>query len=343
MKNLLKHFIFSLLPVVVFFNSANAQQTAATHDSFAFSLPGKGLAQHDFLLTGEWDYRKPVQTIFVISGGKVIWKYEVPFKDAAGETELGDATMRPNGNIVFCRRIGASEVTPDKKIIWNYNAPPGTEIHSVEPYGDDKVMMVINGVPAKVKVINIKTGETEKEFTLPTGKPGPHLQFRRVRVTDAGTIVASHLDSNLVAEYDLTGKKIWSYNIEKPWSAMRLKNGNTLIASYGSHITEVNPKGQVVWKLDQSDLPQIDLYNLQVAVRLGNGNTIFSNWCNNGIKDMANWSKCVQLIEVNPAKKLVWAMRQWSDPDIGPASSIQFLDEPAIKKSKGYLKMYKQF
>ena len=69
--------------------------------------------------------------------------------------------------------------------------------------------------------------------------------------------------------------------------------------------------------------------------------TILTNWCPNGIKDTAAWPSSVQLLEITPGKKLVWALRQWSNPDIGPASSIQLLDEPSIKERKGYLKKYK--
>lgn len=36
-------------------------------------LPGKGLAQHDFLYAGGWDTRKDTQTIFRIIKGKVAW------------------------------------------------------------------------------------------------------------------------------------------------------------------------------------------------------------------------------------------------------------------------------
>lgn len=325
------------------FTHTNAQDKTPKPDPFKpASLPGKGLLQHDFLYTGEWDYRKPVQTIYIVRAGKVIWTYDIPFKDSTGTMEeLGDATMRQNGNIVFCRKTGASEVTKDKKLIWNYEAPKGTEIHSVEPVGNNKVWMVINGVAATAKLINVTTGNTEKEVTLPTGKPSPHLQFRRVRLTDAGTLLAAHLDSNVVTEYDLHGRQIWSYKIFSPWSVSRLKNGNTLITGYDSHIREVNTNGDVVWQLDQKDLPEIKLFIVQVAVRLENGNTLFTNWCPNGIKRPEDWPGSVQLVEVSPDKKLVWALSQWSNPDLGPASSIQLLDEPSMKRSKGYLKNYK--
>jgi len=36
----------------------------------------------------------------------------------------------------------------------------------------------------------------------------------------------------------------------------------------------------------------------------------------------------VQIFEVNPAREVVWALSQWKDPDLGPSTSIQLLDEP---------------
>jgi hypothetical protein len=35
----------------------------------------------------------------------------------------------------------------------------------------------------------------------------------------------------------------------------------------------------------------------------------------------------VQVIEVTPEKKVVWVFREWTDPDLGPPSCIQLLDE----------------
>ena len=39
-------------------------------------------------------------------------------------------------------------------------------------------------------------------------------------------------------------------------------------------------------------------------------------------------------IEVTPAKKVVWALREWTEPDLGPASSIQLLDEPGKAENR---------
>jgi len=294
-------------------------------------LPGLGLAQHPFLYTGEWDYRKPMQTIFVVRGGKIVWTYDIPIKDASGTLEeLGDATMLPNGNILFCRKVGASEITPDKKIVWNIEAEKGTEIHSVQPLGLDHVLLMQNGNPAKLKRINTATGAVEVELTLPTRHPDKsHGQFRRVRQTGAGTFLAAHMDSAKVAEYDSTGKEIWSVDAPSPWSASRLSNGNTLIGCSTHGVREVNPQGQTVWEFTQKDAPDIKLFIIQDVSRLANGNTVMCSWCPNSIKNPRQWPGSVQVLEVTPDKKIVWALSSWTEPnDLGPASSIQLLDEP---------------
>jgi hypothetical protein len=33
---------------------------------------------------------------------------------------------------------------------------------------------------------------------------------------------------------------------------------------------------------------------------------------------------------VTPDKQIVWALSSWKDPDLGPATSIQLLDEPGV-------------
>lgn len=322
-------------------NSVTANSMVTTTNAIAYApalLPGNGLAQHPFLYTGEWDHRKTNQTIFVVRGGKVVWTYDIPIKTADGTLqELGDATMLSNGNIVFCRKVGASEITPDKKIVWNMDAPKGTEIHSVQPIGLDRVLVMQNGNPARLMLINIVSGKIEKELTLPVAHPekSPHLQFRRVHQTRDGTFLAAHLADNKVVEYDADGKEIWSFATNGPWSAVRLKNGNTLIVSYHSIVVEVDKQGEVVWQFSEKDIPEYKCFIFQEASRLANGNTVICNWCPADIKDPTKWPGSVQVLEVTPAKKVVWALSEWKNPDLGPASSIQLLDEPGVAENGG--------
>ncbi|MEO7600085.1 MAG: hypothetical protein ABIV50_14205 [Opitutus sp.] len=307
-------------------------ETPKTAAGFAPAvLPGKGLAQHPFLYAGEWDHRYPDQTMFVVRDGKVAWTYTIKLKDEAGQIqEFSDATMLSNGNIAFARKTGAGIVTPQKTLIWNYDAPPGFEVHVAQPIGLERVMLIQNGNPAKAMVINIRTGKAETEFKLSPGNPAAtHGQFRRARMTLAGTLLVAHMDNNKVAEYDLDGKEIWAIAVLSPWAAVRLHNGNTLVTSNRGFVREYNSQGEKIWEFTQKDLPEIKLFNFQEANRLANGNTVMSLWCPGELRDPKEWPKSVQVIEVTAKKKLVWALRSWDNPaNLGPATCIQLLDQP---------------
>ncbi|MBK5271769.1 MAG: hypothetical protein JJE22_12230, partial [Bacteroidia bacterium] len=67
--------------------------------------------------------------------------------------------------------------------------------------------------------------------------------------------------------------------------------------------------------------------NTQTAQRLANGNTVICNWIA-GNRNIKEWYGTVQVFEVTPEKKIVWALSSWTNPDLGPATSVQILDEP---------------
>jgi outer membrane protein assembly factor BamB len=276
--------------------------------------------------------------MFIVRGGNITWSFDIPSKDKnGGIQEISDATLLSNGNVVFAYMAGAEEVTPDKKVVWNYAAPKNFQVHVAQPVGLDHVMIIQNGNPAKMMLINTLTGNIEKEIPLTPGNPNStHGQFRRARLTAAGTLLVAHMDNNKVSEYDMNGKEIWSVAVPSPWAAVRLKNGNTLVSSNKGFIREYNPKGDTVWEFTQKDIPDIKLFSMQEADRLANGNTIITNWCPNGIKNPKNWPTSVQAIEVTPDKKLVWALRSWTPPaDLGPATVLQLLDEPGVPEKPG--------
>jgi hypothetical protein len=296
------------------------------------ALPGNGPAQHPFLYAGEWDTRKPLdQSIFIVRGGKVVWQYSIPLRTPENRIqEFDDATLLSNGNIIFSRMSGAGEVNPRKELVWNYEAPPGTEVHSIQYAGKDRVLIMQNGNPAKAMIINTATGKTEKEIPIPTTITGTHDQFRHIRMTRAGTILVPHMSEGKVVEYDMDGKVVWSVAAKSAWQAIRLKNGNTLISGDAQrYVREVNAKGEAVWELTQADVPNIKLFNTQTAIRLANGNTVVSNWCA-GNNKTEEWAGTVQIFEVTRDKKVVWALSSWKNPDLGPATSIQLLDEPGV-------------
>jgi hypothetical protein len=298
------------------------------------ALPGNGLSQHPFLYAGEWDTRKALQSMFIVRGGKVVWHYSIPLHNGAGGIqEFDDATLLANGNIIYSCMSGVGEISSDKDILWQYQAPPGTEMHSIQSIGKDRVLVMRNGNPAVAMIFNTASNKLEKTIPIPTTVTNTHGQFRHIRMTPTGTILVGHMGEGKVVEYDQTGKEVWSCKAEHVWEAIRLKNGNTLFSGDASqYVREVNPKGETVWELTKADV-SFKLGNIQCANRLANGNTVICNWIA-GDNDTSKWPGTVQVFEVNPAKKVVWELSSWKDPDLGPATSIQLLDEPGAPEDQ---------
>jgi hypothetical protein len=305
---------------------ACAVQCAAQATGVSAQLPGSGLAQHPFLYCGEWQNRSvDNQTIYLVRDGRVVWSYTNSLHG-----ELGDCTRLSNGNIVFSRQYGASEVTPDKKIVWNYDAPSGTEIHTAYPMGRKRVLIMQNGSPAQLLVLRKRDNHVLVRIVLPTRTPSTHGQFRHVRPTGRGTFLVAHLDLGKVVEYTKKGQPIWSVDAPSAWAAVRLKNGNTLISgNQHGYVREVNSAGQIVWEINKDDFPGMPLYTVQEVSRLSNGDTLINNWA--GSLPLKEWPGTVQLLEVTPDKKVVWALSDWTD--LGPASSTQLLDEPGVPEN----------
>lgn len=44
----------------------------------------------------------------------------------------------------------------------------------------------------------------------------------------------------------------------------------------------------------------------------------------------------VQALELTPDRKVVWALRSWTDPNLGPATTIQILDEPGAPENVSF-------
>ena len=308
-------------PVSETTGARSAAPAAAAEPAVPAVLPGKGLGEHDFFYAGEGK----TERMYIVRDGKVAWSYVHP-----GKGEISDAVLQPNGNILFAHQFGVTEINVDKQVVWNFDAPPNTEIHTAQPYGTNSVWFVQNGDPAKFVMVNKTTGATEREFVLPVKNPkGTHGHFRHARITDAGTLLVAHMDLGKAAEYNLNGKELWSLDVPGIWSATPLKNGNILVVSNHRFVREVNRAGETVWEWTSADAPDYKMSNLQLATRLPNGNTIINNWFNqwNGKLDPA--TAPVQAIEVTPDKKVVWALRSWTPPaDLGPATTLQILSQP---------------
>jgi hypothetical protein len=283
--------------------------------------------QHPMLYVGENCNR-----MSLVKDGKVIWTYQT-----GKGPEYDDVWMLSNGNIMFTRMKYVAVMTPDKKILWkmNFKEPQGpdhAEVHACQPLGLDRIMFIVNAVVPKFYIVNYKTGKIEVERDIPyknADARGIHGQFRRARVTAQGTYLLSYLSQGRVVEFDKDFKEIWSYNTPKPWAAIRLKNGNTLVTDETDWATrEVNTQKEVVWEFNcKTDLPAEYQFTSapQSCTRLANGNTIFTSRGQGG--------KGNQMIEVTKDKKVVWVLHDWKT--VGDGTAVQILDDPGIPEIPG--------
>lgn len=283
------------------------------------SLPGGGLARHSMLYIGEGCNR-----MFLVHGGKVAWTF-----DAGKGWEYDDVWMLQNGNILFSRMYWAAEVTPRKEFSWYWKAPEGTEIHTLQPIGPDRVMLVENARPLpKMLIIDKKTNQVLFEHEIPYADCSVHGQFRRFRVTGEGTFLAPCLSMGCVIEYDQHFRECWRYEIPSPWAAVRLTNGNTLITGEKEGVTrEVDRAGNTVWEYYLSEIPEKwRPSGTQSCERLANGNIII---CSRGE------GHTPQLVEVTKEKEIVWVLRDWKH--LGPCTAVQILTEPGEPEVPGAL------
>jgi hypothetical protein len=314
----------SMIALIVFGVASGVFAQAPKHVGAALTPvqvegPATGLARHDFLYAGE----SPERNLFIIRGGKVAWSYS----DPAGKGEISDAVMLSNGNVLFAHQFGITEISPEKKVVWSFDAPAGYEIHTAIPIGTERVLYIQNGDPAVARVINKTTGATEKEIALKTKLPAStHGQFRHARLTQQGTLLVAHMDLNKVVEYDANGNELWSFPADAPWGVTPLANGNVLITDRGG-VREVTRRGDAAWSWSPADAPGFKFASLQQAWRLPNGNTVINNWVNEWSTAPADAMGTLQAIEVTPEKQVVWKLASWTDPaKLGPATTIQFLD-----------------
>jgi hypothetical protein len=317
--------IMRITPVLLALLAAAICRGQDTNIYSPASLPGKGLAQHDFLYAGEGHREQ----IFIIRGGRVAWSYTHPARG-----EISEAVLEPNGHILFAHQFGITEITLDKQVVWNFNAPPGVEIHTAKPIGANRVMFIENAKPARLIVMDKVTGAIERQFELPVNlDTSVHRQFRRAEVTRAGTVLVAFLDLGRIAEYDWNGKVLWSQPMTNCWSATELPNGDILAATSGNQfVREINRQGRTLWDWTAADAPGYKFSNNQVATRLPDGDTLINNWYSGSLKGINPDHLPVQAIEVTPDKKIVWALRSWTAPALGPSTTIQILDHTPLDK-----------
>ena len=216
-------------------------------------------------------------------------------------------------------------IDPEKKeVVWSYDATKRNgnegkrlEVHAFQPLPGGKMMIAESGIGRIIEVD--RNGELLKEVKLKIDHPDAHRDTRLVRKLDNGHYLVCQEGDGAVREYDAAGKLVWEFPVpmfgqeakgghgpeafgNAVFGALRLKNGNTLIATGNGHsVLEVTPEKEIVWKIGQKDLEGITLAWVTTLQVLPNGNYVIGN-CHAGPGQPV-------LIEVEPkTKKVVWQL-----------------------------------
>jgi len=250
-----------------------------------------------------------------------------------------DLHVLSNGNLLAQTSTSeVVEVNPAQEIVWKYKSTPVApnagpiEVHAFERYPDGFTMIAESGNGRLIHVD--REGKIVWELKLKIDKPSSHSDTRLVRRTPKGTYLVPHERDGAVREYTPKGEVIWEYRLElagatsgshqghgtSVYSAYRLPSGNTLIGGGNNNrVLEVNPKGEIVWNIDQNELPGIKLFWVAQLHALPSGNVVVTN--------AHAGPDYPQIFEVTRKKEVVWKFLNW-DTFGDNLTANQILDEP---------------
>ena len=217
------------------------------------------------------------------------------------------------------------EITPDSEIVWSYDATSNgnegrrLEVHAFQRLPNGNTMIVENGI-GRIIEIN-RAGKIVHQVKYQVQPLNAHSDVRMAHQLDNGHYLLAHEKEGRVTEYNHDGDIVWDYHIplfgrerkrghgpnafgNQVYNALRLQNGNMLIATGNGHsVLEVSPEQDIVWKIEQNDLPGITLAWVTTLEVLPNGNILIGN-CHAGPDNP-------QMIEVTREKDVVWTFRDF--------------------------------
>lgn len=268
----------------------------------AFSLQ----AEDRLVLVGA-SYGKNVLAICE-ANGDVLWRLDTegPQKGHAGHH---DVHLLSDGNILFHDSwTKTQEVTLGKEVVWSYdsatangNGGKKVDVHAFARLDNGETVLVESGVG---RIIHVDP-KGKLVQSVPLGEGG-RKKTRLMRILGNGNYLACAENPGVVTEYDGDGNIVWEYEIgTRVYGAIRLKNGNTLIASGGGNsVIEVSPEKEIVWKIEKT-VPGTDITLgwMTTVQELANGNLVIGN-CHAGEDNP-------QIFEITKEKKVVWQFDEW--------------------------------
>ncbi len=188
---------------------------------------------------------------------------------------------------------------PQLKTQWEYRpkTQAGGGVYSGEAilgYGNGRNVYVAENSTGRILHLNIASAIVDSIQT-DLFKAGDHQNFRIMRRLQNGNFLVCHSGKNTVREYDPKGKVVWEQKTKAlAFKAVRLQNGNTLIASL-DQIEEYSPDHKIVWSMHKSEIKACKINNMTGFEVLKTGNFLIGCYSND-----------VTFLEVTRDKNAVW-------------------------------------
>ncbi|VGO19532.1 hypothetical protein SCARR_01591 [Pontiella sulfatireligans] len=246
--------------------------------------------------------------VFVLEPDKTVsWVYQA---NAGG---LYDAWPLESGHVLFSTRCGVHEVTPQKKIVWEYvlEKKRGVEIDACQPLENGNVLMIDSGNNRLVEVN--KDNDIVVEVLLPSTSEKIHWRYRLGRKNRRGNYLVAMLPDKII-EVDAAGKLHREIDLKrygKPqgqgmlhsFEVLELDDGNLLVSTgFDGRWLEIDADGNAVWEFSKQTHPDIEICFAGGAQQLENGHFIL---CNADYHTTDPEQQKVQLLEVTPDHKIV--------------------------------------
>jgi Mala s 1-like protein len=253
---------------------------------------------HSFLALGG-------ETYIASGDGKILWTYPANTRDG---------WVLPGGNLLLAITKskqypggGAVELTRGGDVLFEYKGTQ-SEVNTVQALGKGRYLVTEAGTKPRVLEVD-REGKILLQVPIQAQTKDLHLQTRMSRKLASGNYLVPQLLDKVVREYTPEGKIAWEAKTPDdlpecwPFTAIRLDNGNTLVTcTHSAIVVEFDRSAKVVWRLSNADLPHPMLKDPCGAQRLPNGNTVITSYGQNTPGE-------VKLLEVTPAKKLIWTYR----------------------------------
>lgn len=243
--------------------------------------------------------------------GKVEWSHPANTREG---------WVLPDGNVLLALSRGdggpggaAVEIERGRdgaadRVVWRYDGTQ-EEVNSIQKTAEGTYVLTEAGPNPRLLEI-AADGTVKVEFPLACQKANGHMQTRMSRKQADGTYLCPHLFDFAIIRYDATGKELGRIGTRDPaapelntwpFTAITLADGGILAGlTNGNRVVEFDKEGKIRWQIDTSavDGAIADACGIQ---RLPNGNTMIASY------HVGKHGE--RLVEVSPARKVVWAWK----------------------------------